>query len=286
MRCVFLLIVAAILCPGCSSDAPPPVPVIRESAAPARADASAPLGPVAPAAAHGTSPAVAPPPGLPPLVGTVIETLDSGGYTYLLVRSEGTEVWAAVRRAQVRKGAAVRIEPAMVMEKFQSPTLHRTFDHIVFGALAGAAPGAGAASTPPAPAGVAPDAADLAAIRAAHGAARPTAPLGDVKIARAVGNEGRTIAELFAQRAALQDKQVSVRGKVVKFLPGIMGRQWIHLRDGSGSPASQDDDLTITTTQSASVGDVILARGVLKSDRDFGAGYRYPVVIEDATLSK
>ena len=77
-----------------------------------------------------------------------------------------------------------------------------------------------------------------------------------------------------------------MRGKVVKYTPEVMGKNWIHLRDGSGSRASKDDDITVTTTSAAAIGDVIVVKGVVKTNRDFGAGYTYPVIIEDAKVSK
>ena len=77
-----------------------------------------------------------------------------------------------------------------------------------------------------------------------------------------------------------------IRAKVVKFSSNIMGKNWMHLRDGSGSRAAQDDDITVTTADSAAVGDVVLVRGVVRLNKDFGAGYAYPVIIEDAKVSK
>ena len=79
---------------------------------------------------------------------------------------------------------------------------------------------------------------------------------------------------------------MSVRGKVVKYNPDIMGRNWIHLRDGSGSRDKKDDDITVTTTETAAVGEVVVVRGTVHLDRDFGAGYAYPVILEDAQITK
>ena len=115
-------------------------------------------------------------------------------------------------------------------------------------------------------------------------AATGPSDVGPIKVAKAEG--GKTVAEIFAQRAALKDKEVAVRGKVVKFTPEVMGKNWIHLRDGSGSREKKDDDITVTTAATAAVGDVILVRGVVKLDRDLGAGYTYSAIIEDAKLSK
>ena len=94
------------------------------------------------------------------------------------------------------------------------------------------------------------------------------------------------MAQVFAERRVLVNKTVTVRGKVVKANPSIMGRNWIHIRDGSGSREKKDDDLTVTTQDGAAVGDIVVVRGVVHVDRDFGAGYSYPVVLEDAKVTR
>ncbi|HVO09249.1 MAG TPA: hypothetical protein VMX54_00735 [Vicinamibacteria bacterium] len=258
-----LLVAPVILTTGCSASPPAPVNGSGSHVA------------ASPPASVRAAQAPAPAPQL--LAGTVAETMDSGGYTYVLVRSASGDTWAAVRQTAVKKGAAIAIEPSMAMENFESKTLHRTFARIVFGSLAGAAPQSADNLSDPAV---------LAAIQAAHRAAPAAAPLGEVRVDKAPGPEARTVAEVFVQRAELNDKTVAVRGKVVKFLPGIMGRNWLHLRDGSGSAAAKDDDLTVTTAATAAVGEVVLVRGTAHSDRDFGAGYRYLAIVEDATISR
>jgi hypothetical protein len=122
---------------------------------------------------------------------------------------------------------------------------------------------------------------------AAQHAAAAAGPseVGDVKVPKASGSDARTVAEVYAQRAALKEKPVTIRGKVVKYNEGIMGRNWVHLRDGSGS-AGKDNDLTITTVEKTAVGEVVVVKGTLRIDKDFGAGYAYPVIVEDAKLSK
>ena len=77
-------------------------------------------------------------------------------------------------------------------------------------------------------------------------------------------------------------KIVRVRGKVVKFIPRIMGRNWIHIQDGTGKQGS--DDLNVTSTDTAKPGDVVLVSGKIAYNKDFGAGYLYPVIIEDASV--
>ncbi|MDY0108393.1 MAG: hypothetical protein RBT60_00460 [Candidatus Krumholzibacteria bacterium] len=93
---------------------------------------------------------------------------------------------------------------------------------------------------------------------------------------------GKTVAEVWAERAALVGGEVAVRGRVVKFLPGIMGKNWLHLRDGTGD--QDTNDLTVTTQATVQVGDLITVRGKIAVDRDFGAGYRYQVIMEDAAV--
>jgi hypothetical protein len=106
-----------------------------------------------------------------------------------------------------------------------------------------------------------------------------------VKVPKASGADARTVAEVWSQRSALKEKSVTLRGKVVKFNPGIMGKNWVHVRDGSGT-AGKDNDLTITTDDQTAVGEVVLVKGTVRVDKDFGAGYAYPVIVENAKLSK
>ena len=102
-------------------------------------------------------------------------------------------------------------------------------------------------------------------------------------IAKAEG--GQTVEEIITKKAELSGKKVSVHGKVVKYNAGIMGSNWIHLQDGTGSSAAGTNDLTITTQAEVSVGDMVLISGMLTTDKDFGAGYKYDVIIEDAAVT-
>ncbi len=106
----------------------------------------------------------------------------------------------------------------------------------------------------------------------------------DVKVPKAEGANAKTVAELWALRAALAGKDIAVKGKVVKVTAGVMGKNWLHVRDGSGSKATKDNDLAVTTDATAKVGDVVTLSGTVSVDKDFGAGYAYPVIIENAKL--
>ncbi len=105
------------------------------------------------------------------------------------------------------------------------------------------------------------------------------------RVPKATGKDARTVAEIFAQRQALNDKTVTVRGKVVRFTPGVMGKNWIHLRDGTGTQG-KDNDVTVTTQDPAAKGDVVVVQGKVAIDQNIGMGTPYPVIIQDAKVSK
>ena len=94
------------------------------------------------------------------------------------------------------------------------------------------------------------------------------------------------MAEIWAQKAGLKDKSVSIRGKVVKYNPGVMGKNWIHLQDGSGDPSNGTHDITVTSQDTVAKGDVVTAKGVVRVDKDFGSGYRYGMLVEEAKVVK
>ena len=96
---------------------------------------------------------------------------------------------------------------------------------------------------------------------------------------------GKTIQEIFAAQSKLAGKTIAVRGKVVKYNSQIMGKNWLHIRDGSGSDLNSDNDLTVTTVNDAKLGDTVLVSGKVSTKKDFGAGYKYDVILEDAKVT-
>lgn len=204
------------------------------------------------------------------LTGTVIEQLVAAPYMYLKLKTANGEVWAAVNQAPITTGTQVTLYGAIEMQQFESKTLNRTFDKVYFGSLdnpgsASAMPGDGAA---PASMGAPP------AVDANVGT-----------IAKATGADARTIAEVWAQKDALAGKTVTIRGKVVKYNPQVMGKNWIHLQDGSGDAAKGTHDITVTTMDSAEIGATITITGTVRTNKDFGAGYTYALIVEDAKVS-
>ena len=93
---------------------------------------------------------------------------------------------------------------------------------------------------------------------------------------------GIKVVDLFDKKASLKNKPVILRGKVVKFNSGIMGKNWIHLRDGSGSEGK--NDIVVTTDGLTKVDDTIVVNGILSTDKDIGSGYFFPVIIENASI--
>lgn len=215
--------------------------------------------------------------------GKVLEVKSADPYTYLRLKTAQGETWAAVNKAVVKKGAEVTIQDPMVMRNFESRSLKRTFDTIVFGTLAGT-PNAAAVSKPAAAApAAAPAAADLGKI---HGDLGKTPDAAVVKVPKAEGADARTVAEVNSERLALKDKPVTIRAKVVKVTANVMGRNWIHLRDGSGSAADRSDDILVTGKDKPNVGDVVVAKGVVRTDVKLGSGYAYDVLVEAASIQK
>ncbi|MGA8032297.1 MAG: nucleotide-binding protein [Casimicrobiaceae bacterium] len=219
------------------------------------------------------------PPAAPSLKGEVLEVQDVAAYTYLRLKTANGETWAAVNKSAVKKGAKVTIDNPMVMENFESKSLHRTFDTIVFGTLAGTSVAADPHMLP----GASPIGPDFHQI---HGGGATTPDVGTVKVAKADGASGRTVAEVNADRLALKDQRVTIRAKVVKVTANVMGKNWVHLRDGSGSAADSSNEILATSTDQPKVGDVVIAKGVVRTDVNLGYGYVYKVLVEDVSFKK
>ena len=117
------------------------------------------------------------------------------------------------------------------------------------------------------------------------GGAKAPAPAAEqIKVEKAKGADAYTISEAYEMAGKLDKKTVVVRGKVVKVSTGIMGKNWVHLRDGSGDPGKGTNNLVVTTQDAPKVGDVVTAKGTLFKDKDFGSGYKYQVIVEEATV--
>jgi hypothetical protein len=222
------------------------------------------------------SPAGAKPPnGSSAVHGSILETMNAGRYTYVRIHTATGDVWAAGPTTTVAVGDEVTLPEGMLMTDFESPSLGRKFPKITF---VDAIRKGGATTTLPGHAAAPAGGPGVGHTGAVMGGKAVTAG----SIARAAG--GRTVAEIHAVRATLGGQRVKVRGQVVRSTPNVMGRNWLHIQDGSADGAP--GDLTVTTSKTvAKVGDLVLVEGVAAVDRDFGSGYRYEVLLEDATVT-
>jgi DNA/RNA endonuclease YhcR with UshA esterase domain len=203
--------------------------------------------------------------------GKVVETMNAASYTYVLLDTGAAKLWAAAPQFAVKVGDAVAIANATPMPKFHSKTLNRDFEVVYFtGSVTvnGKAPAAGGES-----AGLPKNHPPLG------GGGKP--PLDFSGIKKAEG--GKSIAEIYTARVELIGKPVIVRGKVVRYNANIMGKNWLHIQDGTGTAGS--NDLTVTTKSETKVGDTVLVTGTIAADRDFGSGYKYSLIIEDAKVT-
>ncbi|MBI5099895.1 MAG: DNA-binding protein [Nitrospirae bacterium] len=202
------------------------------------------------------------------LSGKVLESMDSGGYTYINIENSGKKTWVAVPKIKVTVGQDISFQPGMVMTNFQSKTLNRTFESIVFsGGVTG------------------PQGKESVSNSADHTPPKVSTDKA-IKVEKASGSDAYIVAELYEKSAALDKKNVVVRGQVVKFSPNIMGKNWIHIQDGSGDPSRGTNDILVTSQETANAGDIITVKGTLYKDKDFGSGYKYAVILEDARIKK
>jgi len=254
------------------------------SVAPAAAPPVAVATPAAPPVPVATAGAPAEPTAANVIRGKVTEKIDVNQYSYLKIDSSDGEVWTAVLKTSKGVGDVVGVLGPIWMENFKSATLNRAWAKIAFGTLQGETPSAPAQAAPSTHgvgtfAGAAAQS-PATALPPGHPAPAAPADIGAVKVAKAPGAQGRTIADIYAHRAQLKDHAIAVRGKVVKATNGVMGKNWLHLRDGTGQGATSD--LTVASDQTAGVGATVLVTGTVHLDRDLGAGYYYDVIVEDA----
>jgi len=196
---------------------------------------------------------------------TAEEVVQSSNYTYLRVSEDSKETWIAISRREVEKGKSYYYEPSIEMTDFVSKELKRTFKSIVFVDKFSDQP--------------------ITNVKAAlpdnsSKGKQPAVAKEGIKVEPAEG--GITIAELYAKKDTYAGKTVKIRGEVVKFNAEIMGKNWVHLQDGTNSNGSFD--ITATTSDSTKIGNVITVEGSVTLKKDFGAGYFYEVIIENGKI--
>ncbi len=239
--------------------------------------------------------------------GKVAETMDSGGYTYLLLKNDGGEQWVAIPQAKVEVGKEIEVVSGMTMANFQSKTLNRTFESVVFstglvgasgsfnphakamgGAMGGGKAKTGGSSFNEALKSEAMQnktGMPVPQMGGSSGSLGNIVPSADLSVPKAEGDNGYTVGDAFTKAKELDQKKIKVRGKIMKVSKMIMGKNWIHIQDGTGDPLNNSHDLVVTTMSLPKKGDTVIVEGVLHADRDFGAGYKYAAIIEDAEVT-
>ena len=193
----------------------------------------------------------------------VQEVIQATSYTYLKVKEADSEFWIAVTKRQIEAGATISFAGGLEMKNFESKDLQRTFETIYFvdKIVGGGAP------------------APQQSVSMPNGM-KPEPEKKEISIEPADG--GITIGELFTNRDSYADKTVLIKGQVTKVNRAIMDRNWVHLQDGTGD--SGGFDLTVTTQEQVNVGDVVTFEGKITLNKDFGSGYSYEVLMEQARL--
>ena len=196
---------------------------------------------------------------------TVKEALNTDKYTYLNVSENGEEFWIAVQKQEVEIGDIYYFRGGLMKKNFYSQEFDRVFETVYL-----------VSEFWKQPTGVNGGSALDEAISKQKMDNTVDLEVGNIKPA-----EGSiTIAELYKNKEKYNGKTIKVTGKCIKVNPMIMKRNWIHLKDNS----SEDLDLTITTTENIPLGAVLTLEGTIALDRDFGAGYRYDIIMEGAVM--
>lgn len=190
---------------------------------------------------------------------SVVEVIQTSNYTYLQVFENNEKYWIAVTARQAKAGDVLYFTNAMEMKDFKSKELNRTFPSILF----------------------VQDASETLVTEdktAKSSGKKPVQKRDDISVEPASG--GITIAVLFKNKASYADKTVKIRGVVVKHNENIMGKNWAHIQDGTEN--GENFDLTVTTMDKIADGSIVTFEGTIRLDKDFGAGYAYDVIMEDA----
>jgi len=198
------------------------------------------------------------------------EFMNASNFTYILGDVNGKEQWIAVNQMSVEKGDVFYFTDAMEMKNFESKTLKRTFESVLFVN------------------NISKKIIDKTKVQAQPIKTKRTVTEATVaeKINVVPLSDGQTIKTIIENKGKFKNKTVKIRGVVTKFNGGIMGKNWLHIQDGtsSGTSSGTTVDITLTSDKSANIGETVIIEGILTLDKDFGSGYFYDVIIEDATV--
>lgn len=209
----------------------------------------------------------------------VVEVIQGNTYTYIRAKESVGEKWMAVSKQEIQTGEVYYYDEGLPMPDFHSKEIDRTFDEIYFVSSISKTPivkGGGAMGS-------------MGNMGAMGGAAKEPTHSGKVSTEKsAVVLEKQageiTVEQVFTNRNDYSGKEVEIRGMVVKVNKEVMGKNWIHIQDGTNSEGNFD--LTVTSADLAEVNDEITVKGKIILNKDFGYGYSYEVIMEDAVIVK
>lgn len=195
---------------------------------------------------------------------TIEEVVHAAGYTYLLVSEGKKEQWLAVPAMDVNPGTTYYYQGGLEMTDFKSRELDRIFKSVIFLEQISLEP---------------PSPSEDVSLSTSHSTILPDDKL-DISVE--VANNGITIAELVSGKQVYEGKTVRIRGQVTKFNTNIMDKNWIHLQDGTEHDGKFD--LTITSDSSVETGQILTFEGIISLDKDFGFGYFYEIIMDEAKI--
>ncbi|GJM33888.1 MAG: hypothetical protein DHS20C18_28890 [Saprospiraceae bacterium] len=194
----------------------------------------------------------------------VEEALNTERYTYLNVSENGKEYWVAISKREVEIGETYYFKGGLLKKNFFSQEFNRVFETVYLVSNFWKQPTSSESAL------------DEAFAKMQGSEAIPNLEVG--KIEQAAG--AIKLSDLFSNKEKYNGQLVKVTGKCVKVNPKIMNRNWVHIQDGSG----ENLDLTVTTAESIPLGAVVTVEGTIALDKDFGAGYRYDIIMEGSVL--
>ncbi len=195
----------------------------------------------------------------------VKEIIQGVDYSFLLVTENNRDYWMAVGKTDAEIDDVVYYENALLMNNFKSKELDRVFEEILFVENISESP----QISKPIPL-------DSLHLKPKKGKVLKE----DIHVERAPG--GITIGELYKNKTNYANKKVLIRGQVVKVNKNIMDRNWVHLKDGTSDAGKSD--LTFTMLTEVKVGDIVTLEGIVALDKEYGAGYVYPLIVENSIL--
>jgi hypothetical protein len=191
----------------------------------------------------------------------VQEVIHGNSYTYLKVKEEDNITWVAISKSEIEVGETISFKYPLEMRNFTSKELERTFEVIFF---------VGRIEKESSPSVGKPT------LKSPH--QKPVVAREEISIEPIDG--GISIAELFSNRDSYANKVVRIKGQVTKVNLSIMGKNWVHLQDGTGDLGN--NDLLVTTQKEVALGDIVVFEGTISLNKDFGSGYSYEVLMEEA----